>query len=68
MSDDSDMKFGYIEPGKQGIRGKVRWIFTADDLKDMYTVYEQKAQTEVLCTFIKTNACGILRGVTCMEL
>lgn len=42
VSDDSDMKFGYIEPSKQGIRGKVRWIFTADDLDDMYTLYEQK--------------------------
>ena len=48
VSDDSDMNFGYIEPSKQGIRGKMRWIFTADDLKDMYTLYEQKTQTEVL--------------------
>ena len=48
VSDENDMNFGYIEPSKQGVWGKMRWIFTADDLKDMYTVYEQKSQTEVL--------------------
>ena len=48
ISDSSDMKFGYIEPGKQGIRGKMRWIFTADDIKDMYAVYGQKTQTEII--------------------
>ena len=26
----------------------MRWAFTADDLNDMYTVYDQKAQTEIL--------------------
>ena len=42
ISDESAMNFGYIEPSKQGVRGKMRWIFTADDLKDMYAAYEQK--------------------------
>ena len=36
ISDESAMNFGYIEPSKQGVRSKMRWIFTADDLKDMY--------------------------------
>ena len=48
ISDESAMNFGYIEPSKQGVRGKMRWIFTADDLKDMYAAYEQKTLTEVL--------------------
>jgi hypothetical protein len=48
VSGESDMNFGYIEPSKQGVRGKMRWIFTADDLKDMYAAYEQKKQTEIL--------------------
>ena len=48
VSEDGDMNFSYIEPSKQGVHGKMRWIFTADDLKDMYTAYEQKTQTEVL--------------------
>ena len=48
VSNESAMNFGYIEPSKQGVRGKMRWTFTADDLKDMYAAYEQKTQTEVL--------------------
>ena len=42
VSNESTMNFRYIEPSKQGVRGKMRWIFTADDLKDMYAAYEQK--------------------------
>ena len=35
VSNESAMNFGYIEPSKQGVRRNMRWIFTADDRKDM---------------------------------
>ena len=40
---------GYIEPSKQGIRGKMRWIFSEEDLKDMYTAYTDKSEIILWC-------------------
>ena len=39
---------GYIEAGRQGLRGKMRWIFGSDDINDMYKSYKSAGKTEVI--------------------
>ena len=38
---------GYIEAGRQGIRGKTRWIFSSEDIDDMYESYKSAGKTEI---------------------
>ena len=49
IPNNMDFHVGYIEPGKQGIRGKMRWIFTEEDLADMYSVYRGKSEILLWC-------------------
>ena len=39
---------GYIEASRQGIRGKTRWIFSSDDIDDMYKSYSSACKTEII--------------------
>ena len=39
---------GYIEAGRQGVRGKMRWIFSSNDIDDMYKSYNSASKTEVI--------------------
>ena len=39
---------GYIEAGRQGVRGKMRWIFSSDDIDDMYKSYKSASKTEII--------------------
>ena len=39
---------GYIEAGRQGIRGKTRWIFSSEDIHDMYESYKSAGKTEII--------------------
>ena len=50
VSDSKGKEFhvGYIEPGKQGVRGKTRWLFTGD-LLDMYSAYSGKSEILLWC-------------------
>ena len=36
VSEDSEYDIGYIEPSKQGVRGRTAWIFDESDVQDMY--------------------------------
>ena len=49
IPNNMDFHVGYIEPGKQGIRGKMRWIFTEEDLADMYSIYRGKSEILLWC-------------------
>ena len=42
-------QLGYIEPG-HGAKGKQRWLSSAEDLKDMYTIHENKNEILFWCT------------------
>ena len=46
MSKEDDI--GYIEPSKQGIHGKTRWIFDENDIKDMHKEYQEANKTEII--------------------
>ena len=48
VPDSDDFDIGYIEPGKQGIRGKTRWIFDSDDIGDMYREYQSAGKLELI--------------------
>jgi len=48
VPDSDDFDIGYIEPGKQGIRGKTRWIFDSDDIGDMYREYQTAGKLELI--------------------
>lgn len=39
---------GHIEAGRQGIRGKTRWIFSSEDIDDMYESYKSAGKTEII--------------------
>ena len=39
---------GYIEAGRQGVRGKMRWIFSSEDINDMYKSYRSASRTEII--------------------
>ena len=39
---------GYIEPSRQGVRGKQHWIFNSDDLDDMYEAYNSAHKSEIM--------------------
>ena len=39
---------GHIEAGRQGIRGKTRWIFSSEDIDDMYESYTSAGKTEII--------------------
>ena len=60
-SDEFDI--GYIEPSKQGVRGKMRWIFGNEDADDMYAAYDTAKKTEVIiwCEGRKLGGCGTSR-------
>ena len=48
MSEDDEYDIGYIEPSKQGVRGKTRWIFDESDIKDMYKEYQDAKKNEII--------------------
>ena len=37
-----------IEPSKQGVHGKTRWIFDESDIEDMYKEYQEAKTTEII--------------------
>ena len=48
VPDSDNFDIGDIEPGRQGIRGKTRWIFDADDIEDMYREYQSAGKFELI--------------------
>lgn len=55
VPESTNFHVGYIEPGKQGIRGKSRWIFTEEDLADMYSAYAGKSEIILWCDGRRTD-------------
>ena len=45
---DDEYDIGYIEPSKQGVRGKTRWIFNESDIEDMYEEYKSSDKKEII--------------------
>ena len=45
---DDEYDIGYIEPSKQGVRGKTRWIFNESDIEDMYEEYNSSDKKEII--------------------
>jgi hypothetical protein len=45
---DDEYHIGYIEPSKQGVRGKTRWIFDESDVEDMYKEYQEAKKSEII--------------------
>jgi len=39
---------GYFEAGQQGVQGKMRWIFSSEDINDMYQSYKSASNTEII--------------------
>ena len=39
---------GYIEAGRQGVQGKMRWIFSSENINDMYQSYKSASKTEII--------------------
>ena len=48
VPEGEDYDIGYIEPSKQGVRGKTRWIFDESDIEDMYKEYKEVKKTEII--------------------
>ena len=48
VPDSESFDIGYIEPSRQGIRGKTRWIFDHQDIDDMYKAYESAKKKEII--------------------
>ena len=48
VSEEDEYDIGYIEPSKQGVRGKTRWIFDESDIKDMHEEYQEAKKTEII--------------------
>ena len=44
--DSESFDIGYIEPSRQGIRRKTRWIFYHEDIDDVYKAYESAKKKE----------------------
>ena len=40
VPESREFDMGYIEPSKQGARGKMRWIFGNEEVNDMYAAYD----------------------------
>lgn len=39
---------GYFEAGQQGVQGKMRWIFSSEDINDMYKSFKSASKTEII--------------------
>ena len=50
VPEGKEYDIGYIEPSKQGVRGKTRWIFDESDIEDMYKEYQEAKKTEIIMT------------------
>jgi len=63
VPENDEFDIGYIEPSKQGARGKMRWIFGNEDVDDMYAAYDTAKKTEVIiwCEGRKLGGCGTSR-------
>ena len=48
VPEGGEYDIGYIEPSKQGVRGKTRWIFNESDIEDMYKEYQEAQKTEIV--------------------
>ena len=48
VPEGDEYDIGYIEPSKQGVRGKTCWIFDESDIEDMYTEYQEAKKTEII--------------------
>ena len=48
VPEGNEYDIGYIEPSKQGVRGKTRWTFDESDIEDMYEEYQEARKTEII--------------------
>ena len=64
VPESTDFDMGYIEPSKQGVRGKMRWIFENEEVNDMYAAYDTAKKTEVIiwCEGRKLGGSGTSRS------
>ena len=46
--DDSGLSVGYVEPG-HGFKGKQRWLYSNEDLCEMYSTYSGKKEILIWC-------------------
>lgn len=53
--DPSLDQLGYIEPG-HGARGRQLWLSSSEDLKDMYSLYDNKGEILFWCYGIKPSS------------